>query len=112
MAKLPDSEELTEHAVEAEEMLETLKADAELVGNLEMGMEQSMASEEELAILKEFEAARAPAQPAEAARPERPAAKPAERDRRVAEAQPESQFEPRSPEPPRKERGKTGPEPG
>ena len=55
MAKLPDTTELTEHAVEAEELLETLKADAELVGSLEMGMEATLASEEELAILKEFE---------------------------------------------------------
>ena len=35
MAKLPDTTELTEHAVAAEEMLETLKADSELVSSLE-----------------------------------------------------------------------------
>jgi hypothetical protein len=55
MAKLPDTTELTEHAVAAEEMLETLKADSDLVSSLEQGMEESLASEEELAILKEFE---------------------------------------------------------
>ncbi len=55
MAKLPETEELTENAVKAEEMLETLKADSELVSSLEMGMEATLASEEELAILKEFD---------------------------------------------------------
>jgi len=57
MASLPDTDELTEHAVAAEEMLETLKADAELVSSLETGMEQTLASEEEMAILREFESA-------------------------------------------------------
>ncbi len=56
MAQLPDSTELTAHAVEAEELLETLKADAELVGSLEMGMETALAGADEMAILKEFEA--------------------------------------------------------
>jgi len=56
VAKLPETEELTEHAVAAEEMLETLKADAELVGGLETGMDAMLASAEEQAILKEFEA--------------------------------------------------------
>jgi hypothetical protein len=55
MAHLPDTTELTEHAVEAEELLESLKTDAELVGGLEMGMETALASADELAILKEFE---------------------------------------------------------
>ncbi|MHC5108473.1 MAG: hypothetical protein ACYTHJ_01175 [Planctomycetota bacterium] len=54
-AQLPDSQELTEHAVQAEEMLETLQADADMVSSLETGIEESLASEEELAILKEFE---------------------------------------------------------
>jgi hypothetical protein len=57
IAKLPDTAELTEHAVAAEEMLETLKADADLVGSLEMGLDATVASAEELAILKEFEVA-------------------------------------------------------
>lgn len=54
-AELPDTQQLTEHAVQAEEMLETLKADADLVSSLETGMGESLASDEELAILKEFE---------------------------------------------------------
>jgi hypothetical protein len=62
-AKLPDTLELTEHAVAAEEMLETLKADSELVGGLETGIEETLVSEEELAILKEFEGADAGAAP-------------------------------------------------
>jgi len=57
MAKLPDSAELTENAVRAEEMLESLSADAELVSGLESGMEQVLASEDELAILREFDEA-------------------------------------------------------
>ncbi len=57
MAQLPSSEELTENAVQAEEMLETLQVDAELVGNLEAGLSAVSTSEEELAILKEFEEA-------------------------------------------------------
>ena len=56
-AQLPDTTELTEHAVAAEEMLETLSADTDLVGQLETGMEQVMTSDEELAILREFEEA-------------------------------------------------------
>jgi hypothetical protein len=55
LAKLPDTTELTENAVKAEEMLETLQADAELVDQLETGMEEALASDEELAILREFE---------------------------------------------------------
>ncbi len=56
MAELPSTEALTENAVKAEEMLETLQADAEMVGALETGMAESLTSEEELAILDEFEA--------------------------------------------------------
>ncbi len=55
VAQLPDTEQLTEHAVEAEEMLERLKSDSDLVGGLETGMEESVMSDEELAILKELE---------------------------------------------------------
>jgi len=65
LARLPDTEELTQDAVRAEELLEALRADAELVGSLETGIADTMTSEEELAILKEFE------QPAEAARAEK-----------------------------------------
>lgn len=64
VAKLPDSEELTEHAVAAEEMLETLQADAKLVQGLEAGIAQTAMSDEELAVLKEFEAADAAKSPA------------------------------------------------
>ncbi len=55
MAQLPSSEELTENAVQAEEMLETLQVDAELVGSLEAGLSAVSTSDEELAILREFE---------------------------------------------------------
>lgn len=55
MAKLPTTEELTQNAVQAEEMLETLQGDSELVGQLETGINESLTSEEELAILREFD---------------------------------------------------------
>ncbi len=55
LADLPASEELTENAVRAEEMLETLKADSELVGGLTTGLSELTTGEEELAILREFE---------------------------------------------------------
>lgn len=55
MAQLPDTADLTENAVRAEEMLETLSADAALVGHLETGMEEALSSDEERAILREFE---------------------------------------------------------
>lgn len=54
-AQLPTTEELTENAVAAEEMLESLNADAELVSGLEAGMAESSMSDGELDILKEFE---------------------------------------------------------
>jgi hypothetical protein len=90
MAKLPDTVELTENAVRAEEMLETLQADAELVGQLETGMEATLSSEEELAILKEFEGEAEP-KPAEAAAEKAaPEAAPARETQRKAELPPES----------------------
>jgi len=61
IAKLPSTEDLTENAVRAEELLESLKADADLVGELEMGMEASLVSDEEQAILREFDGAGATA---------------------------------------------------
>ena len=73
LAKLPDTEELTENAVKAEEMLESLKADADLVGGLEMGMEQALVSDDELAVLREFEAADAKGAVADATTSEREA---------------------------------------
>ena len=55
MAALPSTEELTENAVRAEEMLETLKADAELVAGLETGLGEVLAGDDEKAILAEFD---------------------------------------------------------
>lgn len=65
MARLPNAEELTEHAVAAEEMLETLSADARLVEGLEAGLAQTVMTDEEAAILREFEAAPSPSRAAE-----------------------------------------------
>ena len=80
MAQLPDTEELTETAVQAEEMLESLKADADMVGGLETGLDQVMTGDEELEILKEFEApeAEAPSKAPPEKEPKRAAAQPAE----------------------------------
>jgi len=69
MASLPDTHELTENAVKAEEMLETLKADSELIGTLEAGMQDVSTSEEELAILQEFEQTDEPVKEADSATP-------------------------------------------
>lgn len=55
VAQLPTSEELTEAAVNAEEMLEELAASDELVSSLEVNMAQSAMSAEEAEILKELE---------------------------------------------------------
>jgi len=90
MAKLPDTTELTEHAVAAEEMLETLTADADMVGSLETGMEQSVTSEEELAILKEFEEADVTAAPPEDAAPARTTPDRSAAPERTVEAFPDS----------------------
>ena len=108
VAQLPDATELTENAVKAEELLESLKADSELVGGLEADMDEAVVSEDELAILREFEeadrepaaaerAAPAPAPPVEAERQagtapeptadEPPPAEP-EAPRRPADAEP------------------------
>jgi hypothetical protein len=69
-------------------MLETLKADADLVGGLETGIEASLVSADEQAILREFE----DAEPAEMP----PARAPAEQvpSPRAPEATRESQPEP------------------
>ena len=66
-ASLPSTEELTENAVKAEEMLETLQADADLVGSLDTGISEMLTSDEEVAILKEFEEPEAPKSTAESA---------------------------------------------
>jgi hypothetical protein len=73
LASLPTTEELTENAVRAEEMLETLKADADLVGDLGIGITESLTSDEELAILKELEGEPAEEPPAKVADRVRPA---------------------------------------
>ncbi|MFO0973624.1 MAG: hypothetical protein U1A27_09320 [Phycisphaerae bacterium] len=66
IARLPSAEELTEHAVAAEEMLETLSADAKLVEGLETHVAEQVVTDEEAAVLAEFD--RAPSAP-EPARP-------------------------------------------
>ena len=55
MAQLPSTEELADEAVQAEEMLEQLKADADLVSSLETGLSETLTDQEELEILKEFD---------------------------------------------------------
>ncbi len=72
MAELPDTEELTRNAVRAEEMIETLKADADLASTLETGLSQVVTSDEELAILNEFEAPAETEAPTKTAVPEAP----------------------------------------
>jgi hypothetical protein len=54
-AELPDSEALMDHAVEAEEMLERLTAEADMVGNLAAGAGETLMSDEEAAIQAELE---------------------------------------------------------
>ncbi len=54
-AQLPSSEELTEAAVNAEEMLEQTSASADLVNSLEVTMAESAMSDDEAAIFAEFE---------------------------------------------------------
>ncbi len=101
MAQLPDTEELTENAVKAEELLETLSADSEMVEGLETGMRDAVTSEEELAILREFEETPAVAEP------------PSQIAR--AESAPAPEAEPpsvRQVDPPEKTREGTGPEAG
>jgi hypothetical protein len=65
VAQLPSSEELTEAAVNAEEILEQLKESDDLVTGLDVGMAELSVSDDEAAILKELEGKEeAPAQPA------------------------------------------------
>lgn len=56
-AKLPATEEITEDAVRAEEMLEQLGTDVELTSSLGAGVSDELVSDEELAILRELEGA-------------------------------------------------------
>ncbi len=55
IAELPTSEDLTEAAVNAEEILEQLSASDDLVSSLEIGMAESAMSDDEAAILEELE---------------------------------------------------------
>lgn len=64
VAELPSSEELTEAAVNAEEMLEQLSASDELVSSMEVNAAQAAISSEEADILKELEGPTASAAPA------------------------------------------------
>jgi len=88
MAKLPDTTELTENAVKAEEMLESLKADVDMVSTLETAMETSLTSDEELAILREFED-----EPVPATEREMPAAPVEAPSKTVSDAAPEASHE-------------------
>jgi hypothetical protein len=102
MAQLPDTEELTQNAVKAEEMLETLRADSELVGSLETGMADAVTGDEELAILREFEAADEPqkeAEPPTAAPLQESAQAPSAVEEPPEKAEPESKGKTRGADP-------------
>ncbi|NOT00922.1 MAG: hypothetical protein HOP29_09860, partial [Phycisphaerales bacterium] len=84
-AKLPTTEELTENAVQAEEILEALQSDADLVSSLETGIAGVSMSDDELAILKEFDAPQvAPPSAAPAAPSKTPTARATDSRRAVA----------------------------
>ena len=55
MARLPQTEEITQDAVRAEEMLEQLSADVQLTSTLSVGVTGSTLTDEEAEILKELE---------------------------------------------------------
>ncbi|MBN2562540.1 MAG: hypothetical protein JXQ75_16570 [Phycisphaerae bacterium] len=55
VAQMPSSEELTEAAVNAEEIIEQLNVSDDLVSSLEVGMAESAMSDDEAAILAELE---------------------------------------------------------
>lgn len=72
MASLPSTQELTENAVKAEEMLETLQGDSEMVASLEAGVGELTTTAQERDILAEFEADEStPSQAPTSARPDR-----------------------------------------
>lgn len=72
MASLPSTQELTENAVKAEEMLETLQGDSEMVASLEAGVGELTTTAQERDILAEFEADEStPSQAPASARPDR-----------------------------------------
>lgn len=54
-AKLPETQEITDDAVRAEEMLEQLGSDVELTSGLAMGTGEASMSDEELSILAELD---------------------------------------------------------
>ncbi len=98
VASLPSTEELTENAVKAEEMLESLQADADLVGSLDTGISEMLTSDEELAILKEFDEPEAVAKtPAESTAPAREEDKPIAAGESAESEHPEKE-KPREPE--------------
>jgi len=90
-AQLPTGEELTEAAVNAEEILERLGASDDLVSSLDVTMAESAMSADEADILRELEAPKAEAEPSKPAAPERqdaaepPEREPKQRDRAQAE---------------------------
>jgi len=55
VASLPTSEDLTEAAVNAEEILEQLNASDDLVSSLEVSMAESAMTDDEAEILRELE---------------------------------------------------------
>lgn len=87
LAKLPSSEELTEAAVNAEEILEQLTASDELVSGLDVTMAEASMSSEEADIMKELEGLEAAAEiPAEKLpQVDSPAAEPRQKGRAQAE---------------------------
>ncbi len=104
IAQLPSAEELTEHAVAAEEMLESLAADAKLVDGLEAGLAQVATTDDEAAILREFEAAdrsrraESPVADAPAAKSAAPA-EPAAREKAAREPGPSPAAQPQTDRP-------------
>ncbi len=97
-AALPTTEELTENAVKAEEMLETLRSDADLVESLETGVGEVLATGDELDIMAEFDA---PPEAASATGTSRAGADEQAEDRIAAEF--DEQPEPPTPAPRKKQ---------
>lgn len=93
MARLPAPEEITADAVRAEEMLEQLNSEAELVTGLSMGT-VAMGTDEEMAILAELEGpadlSEEPAAPTRAAPGRAPAERAQPPDRRKERGEPEA----------------------
>lgn len=98
VAQLPDTEELTQNAVHAEEMLESLKADADLVSSLETGVGEVLTSDEELAILQEFEQAPPEAQAVQESAAPPPVAEPGRQQSTTTPETGEASAAPHTPE--------------